>query len=227
MLRLLAQRAHDDGIDVAEQLRCSLSGVMPRASGDRRDFRLAFDRPAFHGASHRAARSLRIADADRAFELELAGRRRAPCTGRSPVSNSYSTTPSAYTSLAVVTGAAENLFRARILGRQQPVVHACQRQHRGRIAGIEQLGDAEVEQLGRAFGGDQDVGRLEVAMHDQVLVRVLNRRADLQEQLQARAHVELLPIAITIERLAVDVLHDEVRLAVRVSPASSSRAMLA
>ena len=50
-------------------------------------------------------------------------------------------------------------------------------------------------------------------MHDQVLVCVLNGAADVQEQLQARAQVELLPIAIAIERLAMHVLHDEVGLA--------------
>ena len=39
-------------------------------------------------------------------------------------------------------------------------------------------------------GGHQDVRRLQVAMHDQVGVRMADRLADLQEQVQARAHVE-------------------------------------
>ena len=46
------------------------------------------------------------------------------------------------------------------------------------IAGVEQLGDTEIQQLGVAFGGHQDVGGLEVAVDDQVLVRVLDRVAN-------------------------------------------------
>jgi len=47
----------------------------------------------------------------------------------------------------------------------------------GRI--FEQLGDAEVEQLGVAGIGDEDVGRLQVAVHDQVRMRERDRLADL------------------------------------------------
>jgi hypothetical protein len=48
---------------------------------------------------------------------------------------------------------------------------------------VDQLGDAEVEQLGRAVGGHQHVGRLDVAMDDQVLMRMLDGGADVAKEL--------------------------------------------
>ena len=48
-----------------------------------------------------------------------------------------------------------------------------------------QLRDAEVEQAHVAGGRDQDVRRLEVAVDDQVGVRVADRVADLVEQVAA------------------------------------------
>ena len=65
-----------------------------------------------------------------------------------------------------------------------------------RSPGVHQLRDAEVEQLRRAAGRDQDIGRLDVAMDDQVLMRVLDRGADLEEERQARAQVEALFVAV-------------------------------
>ena len=68
------------------------------------------------------------------------------------------------------------LLRARVVRGQQA-------QDRGRLVQAlrdvwaQQLGDPEVEQLRIAVGRDQDVRRLEVAMDDQVLVRVLHRVA--------------------------------------------------
>src|SRR6476646_11949877 len=48
----------------------------------------------------------------------------------------------------------------------------------------EQLADAEVEELGHASGINQDVAWLQVAMDDEVAMRVIDRRADSQEQSQ-------------------------------------------
>ena len=67
---------------------------------------------------------------------------------------------------------------------------------------FEQLGDAEVEQLHRAVGGHEDVVGLEVAMHDEVLMRVTHGRAHLQEELHALAHAELPRIAPGVDGLA-------------------------
>ena len=65
-------------------------------------------------------------------------------------------------------------------------------------------------------GRDQDVGRLEVAVHDQVGVRMADRFADLAEQVQARGDVELAAAAVVGERLAFHVLQRQVGLAVAI-----------
>ena len=61
-------------------------------------------------------------------------------------------------------------------------------------------------------------------MNDQVLVRVLDRGADVDEQLEPLAEVEPVFIAVLIERLAFDVLHYEIRLAIiRLASVDQSR----
>ena len=47
---------------------------------------------------------------------------------------------------------------------------------------VEQFGDAEVEQFRVAIGRHQHVGGLEVAMHDEVAMRVRHRRTHLPHQ---------------------------------------------
>ena len=57
----------------------------------------------------------------------------------------------------------------------------------------DRLGDAEVDDLGHRLAvvqRDQDVGRLEVAVDDPLLVGVLDRLADGDEQLQPLARRE-------------------------------------
>jgi hypothetical protein len=99
---------------------------------------------------------------------------------------------------------AAQLFRRGIVRGQQL------RLGRVLVAGGEQLGDAEVEQFRRAVGGDEDVRRLQVAVHDQVLVRVLHRIADRREQAQAGAQVQFPFTAVVGDRPSLDVFQDEV-----------------
>ena len=71
--------------------------------------------------------------------------------------------------------AAAHLLGARVLGRHEPQLRPVVRSRvASRAVGLEQLGDAEVEQLGHAVGRDEDVAGLDVAVHDEVLVRVLH-----------------------------------------------------
>ena len=74
-----------------------------------------------------------------------------------------------------------------------------------------QLGDSEIEQLRHRLRRHQDVAGLQVAVHDQVLVRVLHGVADLAKQLEPRRDRQTLLVAVLVDRLAVHVLHDEVR----------------
>ncbi len=117
--------------------------------------------------------------------------------------------------MAVVTGVAAHLLGAGVLRRHQLQPGRGRRERLARELGIEQLGDAEVQQLGRAVGDHEHVGRLDVAVDDQVLVRVLDGGADVTKELQARGGVEPVRVAVVDDRLPFDVLHGEVRPAVR------------
>ena len=55
---------------------------------------------------------------------------------------------------------------------------------RSRAVGSDRLGEAEVEHLHRAVGADLDVGGLEIAMDDALLVRGVERVGDLARDRQ-------------------------------------------
>ena len=88
-----------------------------------------------------------------------------------------------------VGGVGDGLGVEHLLGR-----HVRGRTHRhaghgqsGRVvlpdAGPDRLGEAEIGELGRAIGSEQDVGRLDVAVEDPARVEVDERLADLQHHL--------------------------------------------
>ena len=70
-------------------------------------------------------------------------------------------------------------------------------------------GDAEVEELGRAVAGHQEIRRFDVAMHDQPLVGVLHGAADVPDQPHACGGIGALPPAEVVEGLPLDVFHGE------------------
>ena len=69
-----------------------------------------------------------------------------------------------------------------LLGRH--VIERAEHHARLRHARVGQARDAEVEDLERAFGGDDQVGRLDVAMDDAGVVRVGEAGAQLVDVLQ-------------------------------------------
>ena len=79
---------------------------------------------------------------------------------------------------------------------------------------VEQFGDAEIKQAHVAGGGHQDVGRLQVAVDDQVGVGMADGRADLLEHPQAGVQRGVVLTAIVGDRDTVDVLQGEVGQAV-------------
>ena len=81
--------------------------------------------------------------------------------------------------------------------------------------GVEQFGDAEIQQLDGAFLGHQDVLRLEVAMDHQVLMRVVDGGADGEEEIQPFADGEPVGIAVLIDRGSGDEVHHEIGPPVR------------
>ena len=111
-------------------------------------------------------------------------------------------------------GLAADLFRTGVVrGHETPGGDRHRRVGAGQL-GADQLGDAEVDQLGHAVDPDQDVAGLEVAVDHHVLVRELHGVADLPEQRDALAQAVAVVVAVGVDRLAVDELHDEVGQAV-------------
>ena len=80
---------------------------------------------------------------------------------------------------------------------------------------IEELGDAEVEKLRRAVRPNEDVARLQIAMDHEILVREVHRLADLAKEVEPIGDRQLRAIAILVDRLPLDVFHDEVGQPVR------------
>jgi hypothetical protein len=64
------------------------------------------------------------------------------------------------------------------------------RHRRGVGAVVEQLRDAEVDELHLAVVRHQDVRRLDVAMENELAVRMRDGSEDIEEQPDARGHVE-------------------------------------
>ena len=58
------------------------------------------------------------------------------------------------------------------------------------VRGVEQLGDAEIQQADGTITGNQHIGRLDVPVHDQGAVRGVHGMADVGEQRQPRGKVE-------------------------------------
>ena len=131
--------------------------------------------------------------------------------GLPPVSSSYSTTPSEYTSVMVVTGSPRICSGAawcRVNARSPVRVFS------SAASGLSSSLAMPKSSKRTSSAGDQDVRRLQVAVHDQVRVRVADRVAGLQEQREALRQ-RRLPLRCPVgDRFAVDVFQREVGLAV-------------
>ena len=104
--------------------------------------------------------------------------------------------------------AAVDLFRRGVLRCQASRAFASQFIVLGRV--LEQFRDTEVEQLHVPRLGDEDVRRLEIAVHDQVGMRERDGPAQLQQQSQAGIYVEPARIAPVVNALAQHILEHQV-----------------
>ena len=102
---------------------------------------------------------------------------------------------------AHVAGSAEHLAGA---GQAGPALQV----------GVGGAGDAEVEHLGLSGHLHHNVGRLQVAVDDALVVRVLHRVADPRHQAHAGVDVEAVKAGVLVQGEAADELHREERLAV-------------
>ena len=111
-------------------------------------------------------------------------------------------------------GLATDLLGAGVGRGHQARVRA--REVEARLAGpvTEELGDAEVEQLGPPLAVHEDVGRLQVAMDDEVLVCGVDGLTDLDEEVDTSSEVEVLLTSEGVDRATLRELHHEVGPAV-------------
>ena len=77
---------------------------------------------------------------------------------------------------------------------------------------FQQLGNPKVEQLHLAVISDQYVRRLEVAVHDQVGVRLGYGPQHIEKQPNARFDIEPVLVAVAIDVIAFNVFENEIRL---------------
>ena len=85
--------------------------------------------------------------------------------------------------------------------------------------GAQALGDTEIDQLHAIVAVDQNVGWLEVAVHDQQVVRRLHRAAGRHHQAHAPFDSQGAARTIGVDGFPVDELHDHVRAAIGESTA--------
>ncbi len=91
-------------------------------------------------------------------------------------------------------------------------VRACGRRGVGRGRG--HFRQAEIENLGVAALGDENVGGLDVAMDDVFAVRGIERIGDFDGQAEQHVHFERAPGDAVLEGQAVEVLHGDESLAI-------------
>ena len=107
----------------------------------------------------------------------IVARKSAPLNGDAPVSSSYRIAPQG----VHVRRRADRLRPARLLGR-----HVAGRAENGTGVRVrvraELLGDAEVRDLGGSVGGEENVGRFEIAVDDPGGVGVGDRLRERDEQ---------------------------------------------
>ncbi len=196
--RLLLHRPEHDGVEVAPQL----------GRGGTRTRRRAAGVPRFDGAARRRGIGLAHGANDLLHRVGLHCVR--PTAGQDLVEQHTEGIDVARRRHRL----AADLLGARVLGRHH-------RQHRGGRRGVgvdpdrQQPGDAEVEELRRAVRRDQDVVGLQVAVDDEVLVRVLDGGAHFHEQGEAIPRIEAPLVAIQRDRASIDVLHHQVGLTLR------------
>ncbi|MFO1425682.1 MAG: hypothetical protein U1F11_01640 [Steroidobacteraceae bacterium] len=106
----------------------------------------------------------------------------------------------------------EDLLGRGVVGRERPARLARERGVRRAVL-AQQLRRTEVEQPYLAGGGHEDVGGLEVAVHDEPPVRIGHGARDLQEQAQALPHPERVLVGVAVDGLAIDELHCDPRAA--------------
>ncbi len=110
-------------------------------------------------------------------------------------------------------GLAADLLGARVVRREDARGRAGRRAVVLLVRG-QQPRDPEVEEDRMAIGRHDDVRRLDVAMDDELAMRLLQGGADVREELEALVDGQPLFVAEAIDVASLDVLHHEIRPAI-------------
>jgi len=102
---------------------------------------------------------------------------------------------------------ADELLWARVAGCQQK--GSGLRSRGARHLRVERLGDSEVEEPYAPCRVDEDVRRLEIAVNEEIAVRVVHGRGHVDDETHAVANRELMPVAVGVDRLALDEIESE------------------
>ena len=187
--------------DVTNALfRILLEGAPQKGGEDRRQ-------------AGRQPRPVRLSANDRREGVGGSGAREGPCSCEELVDDAAEGPDVG----APVHGLPTCLFRAHICGRPDDAVER-RGQRRlvdgGRAGGrIQRLGQTEVEDLDRAVGAARDVGRLQVAVHDALLVRGFERAANLAGHQDCFSDRQWTLGDPVLERESVDQFEDQHRVA--------------
>src|SRR5450755_4309379 len=77
---------------------------------------------------------------------------------------------------------------------------------------VKQLRDAKVQEFYHTIASNEDDGRFDISMNNKLAVRMRDCGENVDEQTHARLDIELMPLAIRVNRLAFDVFEDQVGL---------------
>ncbi len=185
--RILAQRHHHDGVEIAAQPPAHALGL---GRGRRR------------AGQHRFG----VADGARQLVGAVDRRRRIRArVGQQAIQDDAQ---------RIDVARRRDLAAAHLLGARVDQCHRAlgggRPSDRLRRAGVDALGDAEVHQLDHAVVPHEDVVGLQVAVHDALLVRVVHHLADAAEQPHAVVDGQPPPRHVDVDRLAIDQLHHDV-----------------
>ena len=83
----------------------------------------------------------------------------------------------------------------------------------------KRFGDAEIKQFRSAIGGNNNIAGLDVAMRNEIAMRVRDRLCDLHEHRDTLIHIQPFAVTGAVDRFALDIFHDQIRPALRVTAA--------
>ena len=112
-------------------------------------------------------------------------------------------------SVVIALRIAAELFRTRVFRRQKPIHSLCF------VGNIQNLSDTEIQKLRFTVRVDKNVRGLEVAMNDQISMRIRDCITNGKEQHEDGTHIE--PCDELVDTRSVHVFHHEVRMSTGVT----------